>query len=178
VKDDGNANLPYDKQFADCARRAAPAFGKIAQALQTASETGVTRELVEALRSGRGIGPGECAVLADLISGELCRAAGRPTKKAQDHERHRAILSRCRELMDQYRAQGRSRGSRPEVIKQVASEYYPLTQDQVAAIWKGASGKSGANTITRAQYDELMKNDDSARLMATRIREGGVKLVD
>lgn len=179
MKEDSIPLLPHDTDVAVAARQAAGAFGKIASTLLAASQRGETRSLVSILTSGRSLGPGECMVLADLISGKLCKPAGRATNKAQDKKLDRDILARCRELMDRYeRDEGSSRGKRPEVIRQVASDFQ-RTETQVAAIWKNASGKGNAATITRAQLDDWAVNDPArAASEMARVREGKAKLVD
>lgn len=174
--------LPRDTQIADAARRAALAIGRITKTglagFIAESQHGDTRPLVEMLRQpGRSLGPGECAILADLISGELCVQAGGVTKKADVRRREREVLDRCRELMAQAKAEKRSKGARRRITQQVASET-GMTEDEVAALWKNAKGIDKTD-MSRAQFDKLAISDPAkAMAFMTEIRKGKARLVD
>ncbi|MGX9431776.1 helix-loop-helix domain-containing protein [Bradyrhizobium sp. LeoA1S1] len=118
-----------DTEFYDAARMASIAFGGIAESLRDAAEQGFTRLLVTRLRSGVGLDSTECEILADLISGRLCRGAGRPRKNATEKQRRRDINHRYKKLREE-------KLSRAQAIKQVVSEFKPVTAAQVGAIIK------------------------------------------
>jgi hypothetical protein len=123
-----------DTEFSDIARMAAQAFRKIGMDLRDNAENGFTKALIARLRSGRGLDPAECEVLADLISGNLCKPVGRREKNSTEKQRRRDIYSRYHAIMKQHRAEGRSRGMKPLAIAEVASEFKPIAEMQVESI--------------------------------------------
>ena len=124
----------YDNEFVAFARLAAKAFRGIAGSLRKEASQGSTKWLVTRLRSGFGLGPEECEVLADLISGELCRPIGRPSKNASDRQLRRDVYDSFHQKMKQHRSEGRYRNIKALVIEQVASEFPTISTEQIEAM--------------------------------------------